>query len=198
MLFKDLSPLAQSPSEIARTKFEQIKSLFPTNPFQRTEKEMINEYDSSISMPQLVFLGMDEGYQGGLRYQRHSGAPYFALDITPKGSFKQQAEDITATLERQGLIFLEGRKAMNLPADIGMSLRVCPKPARQIAKLTMLQLQYSPWAGLFSTGTHGIHSARPAVSQPSLSTLGQSGSVHQPICHLRRASAAASTRLLRH
>lgn len=120
MLFKDLSPLVRSPSEIAYAQYNDIKPIIPNNPYEKSEQQLINEYNSSTSTPQLVFLGLDENEAGGLHYKNYIGAPRFAVDLTPRDSYADQAKAAIADLEKRGLTFLEGMKAMNFSADVGM------------------------------------------------------------------------------
>ena len=122
MLFKDLSPLCKGPEEMGYLSFNDVKQLIGGDPYGKTEKELVSEYNSTHSTPQLVFLGLDEKVKDGLSYRNFNGAPRFALDITPKGSYAQEAEKILGTLEAQGLKPLEGLRAMNFPADVGKFL----------------------------------------------------------------------------
>lgn len=119
MAFNNLSPLVKSPSEIAYAKYDDIKPIVPSNPYEKNEKEIINEYNSSISTPQLVFLGLDESKTNGLQYKNFNGVPQFAVDITPKSSYVEDARGVITELEKRGLTFLEGMRAMNFPAETG-------------------------------------------------------------------------------
>lgn len=90
------------------------------DPFGKSEEEMIKEYNSSISIPQLVFLGVDESKDEiGLNHKIYTGAPYFALDVTPKGTYEEKAKSIIAEMEKQGLEFKGGRMNLTLPAGDG-------------------------------------------------------------------------------
>ena len=95
---------------------------------------MIEEFDSSISTPQIVFLGIDERKEsewvdgartdnGGdgevLRYKEYSGAPVWAVDVTPRGSYEAEANKLVENVEADGLKFLEGRMVLSLPASEG-------------------------------------------------------------------------------
>ncbi len=120
MVFRNLSPLVKSPSEIAHAKYNDIKPIIPRNPYEKTEEEIIKEYNSLKSTPQLVFLGLDESKRDGLQYNNHIGAPQFAIDITPKGPYEEEAKGVIVELEKRGLTFVEGMRAMNFPANVGM------------------------------------------------------------------------------
>lgn len=94
-----------------------MKQLFGDNPFSRSEDEMIANYDSSKTTPQLVFLGLDENHRCGFRWRDYHGAPHFALDVTPKGSVASAAESLVTDLKSRGLKFVEGRLNLSLPAS---------------------------------------------------------------------------------
>jgi NAD+ diphosphatase len=119
MVFNNLSPLVKTPSVIAYAKQNDIKAIVPQNPYEKEEGEIIKEFNSSRSTPQLVFLGLDESKTDGLRYKNYTGAPQFAVDITPKGLYEEEAKGVIAEMEKRGLTFIEGMRAMNFPADIG-------------------------------------------------------------------------------
>lgn len=119
LIFKELSPLVKSNSEIAYVKYDDIKPILQNNPYEKTEEQIIREYNSSSTTPQLVFLGLDESRTDGLHYRNFVGAPQFALDITPQRSYEDEAKEVIAELEKRGLRFLEGMRAMNFPATVG-------------------------------------------------------------------------------
>ncbi|KAK5056810.1 hypothetical protein LTR84_012342 [Exophiala bonariae] len=120
ILFKTLSPLITSPTELYFAKYDEIKSLIPSNPFEKTEKEQVEEFDSRIEIPQVVFLGIDEKSKDGslFHYKNFTGAPHFALDITPKKTFEKEAIELTESFVKSGLKFSEGMRAMSFPADV--------------------------------------------------------------------------------
>jgi len=85
---------------------------------------MIKAYNSSVTIPQLLFLGLDERVkeeQGGFTHGIYSGRPYFALDVTPKGSVKGEAEQLVEGLKAKKLEFIAARVNMSLDAPDGMS-----------------------------------------------------------------------------
>ena len=72
-------------------------------------------------IPQMVFLGIDEKDSNGLEYQgknKYKGAPYFAVDVTPKKSVKEEAEKLIKDLESKGMGFAQGR-VMDIEAKHG-------------------------------------------------------------------------------
>ncbi|KAK9446672.1 NUDIX hydrolase domain-like protein [Limtongia smithiae] len=52
------------------------------NPFSKSEEETVAEWDSSKTVPVLVFLGIDESADG-VSFNGYSGRAYFSLDVTP-------------------------------------------------------------------------------------------------------------------
>lgn len=86
------------------------------DPYSKTEEDLVSEYNSTTTIPQLLFLGLDERNKAGLEYAAYSGSPFFALDVTPRGSFESEAISLIRDVEAQGLVFLKGRLHMSLPA----------------------------------------------------------------------------------
>jgi NAD+ diphosphatase len=119
MVFRSLSPLVKSPSEIAYATLNDLKPILISNPYDRTEDQIVKEFNSSISTPQLVFLGLDESQTDGLQYKNYTGAPQFAVNITPKPSYEEEAKGVVMELEKRGFSFIEGMRAMSFPANIG-------------------------------------------------------------------------------
>jgi NAD+ diphosphatase len=119
MVFKNLSPLVKTPSEISYASYSELKSLIPTNPYEKPEEDLIKEFDSRKKIPQLVFLGLDERVKDGLSFKNYTGAPHFAFDITPVAPYEEAANGILAEMEKNGLSFVEGMRAMSFPADVG-------------------------------------------------------------------------------
>jgi NAD+ diphosphatase len=64
-------------------------------------------------------LGLDERRKDGFEHGIYKGSPYFAIDVTPKGSVKEKAESIIKAMKEKGMIFLEGRTAMSMNAPEG-------------------------------------------------------------------------------
>jgi NAD+ diphosphatase len=119
MVFKNLSPLVKTASEISYASYSDLKLLIPTNPYEKSEEDTIKEFDSREKLPQLIFLGLDERVKDGLTYKNYTGAPHFAFDITPVAPYEETANGVIAEMEKKGLSFVEGMRAMAFPADVG-------------------------------------------------------------------------------
>ena len=61
---------------------------------------------------QLVFLGLDGRRSDGLVYKDvYKGAPFFALDVTPRHHLKEEAENLISHWEAKGFKFALSLKA---------------------------------------------------------------------------------------
>lgn len=100
-------------------KYKDVEAVIGEDPYEKTEQEVVSQYRSDRTVPQMIFLGIDEKAQDKLSYQGknlYEGAPYFALDVTPRGSVKQACEELISSLESRGATFAKGR-AMDLVAS---------------------------------------------------------------------------------
>lgn len=121
LLFNNLGPLTQNESNLAFVKYKEVEPLIGSGSFFRpSEKHLLAEYNSSVTTPLLVLLGLDTRQKNGLTYRTYSGAPYFALDVTPKGSIREQAEQVIASVESKGLRFFQGRSHMKFSEEEGL------------------------------------------------------------------------------
>ena len=118
LLMKDLAPLAKDPSGLHYTSYNDVRPLIGPHPFTKSEEQLIAEYNSSSTTPLLVFLGLDEQKEEGLAWSRYRGAPYFALDVSPREADNKVAQELVIAMEEKGLKFLEGR-VQALPAPQG-------------------------------------------------------------------------------
>mgnify|MGYP002718567990 FL=1 len=126
VLLNNLAPLTPSPAQLHYAKYDEVQKLVPHDIFDTSEEEMIKNYDSRKTHPTLIFLGLDENRkEGGLAWKIYSGTPYFAVDVTPKGSEEQQtaAKDVIGAMEAKGLSFFQTRVVMSFSADEGMKMR---------------------------------------------------------------------------
>ncbi|KAF2125312.1 peroxisomal NADH pyrophosphatase-like protein NUDT12 [Dothidotthia symphoricarpi CBS 119687] len=119
LLFKNLEPLLKSPSELATVTFDDVKSVIGDDPFGRPEADTIAQYNSSLYIPQIIFLGLDERKEKeGFVYREHyKGQPWFAVDVTPKESVTDAAEKLIEKVKSEGLDFSKGRMNMSLHAQ---------------------------------------------------------------------------------
>ncbi|KAL5338095.1 NUDIX hydrolase domain-like protein [Aspergillus crustosus] len=120
VILKDLAPLTRSPTSLYYAKFDEVRKLVPEAVYETSEEDLIKEHDSRKTEPHLIFLGVDESPQeNGFSWKIYSGTPYFALDVSEKGSEEQQAnaKEVVSGFEGKGLSFLQARVAMTFSAD---------------------------------------------------------------------------------
>ncbi|KAJ5689288.1 hypothetical protein N7462_003680 [Penicillium macrosclerotiorum] len=120
LLLNSLAPLTQSPAELYYAKYDEVRGLVPQDFFDQSEEEMIKGFDSRKTSANLIFLGLDESRkEGSLTHKIYSGVPFFALDVTPKGSEAQQtaAKNIIRTMEEKGLSFFQTRVVTTFTPD---------------------------------------------------------------------------------
>ncbi|KAF2764045.1 hypothetical protein EJ03DRAFT_332194 [Teratosphaeria nubilosa] len=114
LLCHDLQPLVaeDATDRLAFVPHADVRPLIGDDPYVRSEAELVAQYDSGRYVPQIIFLGIDERDQRGLGYQAknfYHGAPYFAVDVTPKSTVKRAAESLISSLTARGLTFATGR-----------------------------------------------------------------------------------------
>ncbi|KAJ5941571.1 hypothetical protein N7516_001739 [Penicillium verrucosum] len=120
VLLNNLAPLTPSPAQLHYAKYDDVRKLVSRDTFDTSEEDMIKAYDSRKTHPTLIFLGLDESRkEEGLTWKIYSGTPYFAVDVTPKGSEEQQtaAKDVISVMEAKGLSFFQARVVMSFSAD---------------------------------------------------------------------------------
>ena len=131
LVCNELQPLVQpgtppGAGKLQFLKFEDVKPIIGDDPYTTPEADQIKAFNSDKYIPQMVFLGIDEKNADGLEYQsknKYKGAPYFALDVTPKLSVKDAAEKLIERLKGEGLDFGKGR-IMDVVAPHGMITRI--------------------------------------------------------------------------
>jgi NAD+ diphosphatase len=174
MLLNDLAPLVADESHLAYATFQDVQPLTGPDPFQKTEDELKDDYNSEEAHPLILFLGVDEQNKlphrndGGkpFVYKQYKGNPYFAVDVTPKGKLADQANKVIATMKEQGLLMYTGSGArhMNLVAAEGAILPHPPHAMRS-PLLTLCQRRCTGKHGTCWTGMRAIPFALNAASQ---------------------------------
>lgn len=122
---------------LAKLKHTDVESLIGPDPYAKSEEEVIAEYDSARTIPQMIFLGLDEKHaadgmawkKGGAKAKEgaevYRGSPLFAIDVTPKGSVVKEVEDFIKKVQSTGDKFLEGRMLLGFEAGEGGPPLVC-------------------------------------------------------------------------
>ncbi|KAF2964984.1 hypothetical protein GQX73_g8570 [Xylaria multiplex] len=116
LLLDNYSPLAKDTSTLTYVSKEDIAVLTGLDPFKKTEEEQIKSFNSAITQPIVLFLGLDER-KTGFEYREYKGNPYFAVDVTPKGSIEEKAKSvIEAVKAKHGVSFTPGARLLTLNA----------------------------------------------------------------------------------
>ncbi|KAI2793915.1 hypothetical protein POX_a00503 [Penicillium oxalicum] len=122
LLLNKLAPLTRSPAEPYYAKYDELRGLISQDLFDKTEEEMVKDFDSRKTNPTLIFLGLDESRKESsdlMTYKNYSGHPFFAVDVTPQGSEAHQSacKDIIKAMEEKGLSFFQTRVIMTFPPE---------------------------------------------------------------------------------
>jgi len=123
VVLNSLAPLTRSPSEPYYAKYDELRKLVPQDLFDQSEDDMIKSFDSRKTHPTLIFLGMDESRkEGSMTWKIYSGVPFFAVDVTPKGTEVQQAaaKELISAFEAKGLSFVQTRVISTFTPEDGM------------------------------------------------------------------------------
>ncbi|CAI7652591.1 unnamed protein product [Penicillium bialowiezense] len=120
VLLNNLAPLTTASTQLHLAKYEDVRPLVPQDTYDTSEDDMLKNFDSRKTQATLIFLGLDEGRkEGGLAFKVYQGTPYFAVDVTPRGSEQQQAaaKEVIGAVEAKGLSFFQARVHMTFSAD---------------------------------------------------------------------------------
>lgn len=109
-------------ANLAYVKYADVQPIIGDDPYSTPEDKLVETYNSKKHVPQMIFLGIDERNKEGLSHTNkgnvYSGAPFFAVDVTPRGTVSEACDKLISSLESKGLTFAKGR-AMDLEASDG-------------------------------------------------------------------------------
>ncbi|CAM1502998.1 Fc.00g077740.m01.CDS01 [Cosmosporella sp. VM-42] len=123
----NLNALVSSKTDLAYLTFDDVKPLIGAEPFALSEEDSIKEHDSTKTNALVVFLGMlvPEGSKHeptiitSADHGDVKGHPYFAIDITPKGSYEEAVTSFLKTQETKGNSIDMNPRAMTLHPEAG-------------------------------------------------------------------------------
>lgn len=107
----------KDPTKLETVPFRDIQALIGDDPYEKPEVDLISQYNSTTTVPQLVFLGIDETKKSEFEWTNYKGSPFFAVDVTPKGTIASAAQGLIEDMKGRGLHFLQGRMHTSLPAS---------------------------------------------------------------------------------
>ncbi|KAL8420213.1 hypothetical protein RB594_003118 [Gaeumannomyces avenae] len=111
-----LAPLATADKKLAWVKREDVECVTGAAPFDKTEDEMIRDYNSEEKHPVIILLGMDDKQRLVPRsssaelfqHNEYKGTPYFAVDITADRALVEKLQ------ARDGLLFHKDQRSIGL------------------------------------------------------------------------------------
>ena len=180
---RDLQPLAKkgygTGDGLKFVQFDDIKGVIHEDFYEKDEKSLLEQFNSERYVPQVIFLGIDESRkEDGMEWQgknKYTGAPSFAVDVTPKSSVQEEAEKLIQKMDEQGYAFAPGR-VMEIEATHGKYLTTAyaqthsnPHPSSH-SPHTRPSLTPVPISGNLRRSPHAPRLERP---QPLLRRLRQ-------------------------
>lgn len=118
LLLDNLSPLAKDHANLSYVARDVVVPLTGEEPFKESEQEQLKDFNSAITQPVVLFLGIDEK-KPDFQYRDYKGKPYFAVDVTPKGTIEAKAKSIVDIVKANGVSFIDGRRLLTLNAPDG-------------------------------------------------------------------------------
>ncbi|KAI1094434.1 NUDIX hydrolase domain-like protein [Rostrohypoxylon terebratum] len=115
LLMNNLSPLAKDAANLSYVSRDVVVPLTGEEPFKTSEEEQMKGFNSDVTQPVILFLGIDEK-KTGFEYREYKGNPYFAVDVTPKGTITEKATSIIDIVKTNGVSFIDGRRLLSLNA----------------------------------------------------------------------------------
>ncbi|KAI8964079.1 NUDIX hydrolase domain-like protein [Daldinia sp. FL1419] len=115
LLLDNLSPLAKDYANLSYVTRDVVVPLTGEEPFRESEEKQLKEFNSADTQPVILFLGIDEK-KPDFQYRDYKGQPYFAVDVTPKGTIEAKAKSIVDIVKANGVSFIDGRRLLSLNA----------------------------------------------------------------------------------
>ncbi|QBZ55516.1 hypothetical protein PoMZ_00415 [Pyricularia oryzae] len=108
-----LAPLVHTAEKsIAWITREDVAPVTGSGPFDKTEEDMINDFNSEESHPVIILLGLDDKQkmtasdQDVFQHKDYKGTPYFAVDFT------ENQDVVTSLASREGLSFNQDQRSL--------------------------------------------------------------------------------------
>ncbi|KAI0405406.1 NUDIX hydrolase domain-like protein [Xylaria palmicola] len=159
LLLNNYSPLAKDNANLTYVGREDVVPLIGPEPFKETEEEQIKSFNSAVTQPVILFLGLDEKTKG-FEYREYKGNPYFAVDVTPKGSTEKKAKSVIEAVQaKHGVSFIPGARLLTLNA---------PEAAIYAQARALLDWNArSPFCGGCGERTMAVHAGTKRVCPPT-------------------------------
>lgn len=127
LLLNELAPLVdETEKRLGYVSYAEVTPLTGSDPFEKTEEEMIKNFNSEEEKPLILLLGIDESNKlqapktdDTFAYKEFKGRPYFAIDVSPRGSFADGASKVIESVRTKGYSFFQNQRHMGLPYGEG-------------------------------------------------------------------------------
>lgn len=198
LLLNELAPLVdETQKSLGYVSYSDVKGFTGSDPFEKTEEDMIKNFNSEDERPLILLLGLDEANRlqapttgEGFSYKEWKGRPYFAVDVSPRGKLAEGANKVVDVIKARKFSFFQNQRHMGLaygegePSKMALGRRqpwCCTTSRgrrRPADKLLQRLCMHRP--DRCSTGTRGILSALSADPRHCLSTRALRGRAHRP------------------
>lgn len=121
---ENLNPVVGTETNtLASLTLADVVPLVGKEPFKLEEKDAIAAYDSGVTTPILVFLGMTDSVDGvAIETTGHGevkGDPVFALDVSATGTHAEAAKTVMEALKARGFSVEPNPRSMKLLPEFG-------------------------------------------------------------------------------
>ncbi|KAG7107951.1 NADH pyrophosphatase like protein [Verticillium longisporum] len=116
LALKNLTPLVDDPNTLSPLTYKELSPVTGEDPFGPSEDDLIKNFDSNENRPVVLFLGLLDDGSVPFEYKGHKGRPYFAVDVTPHGTYAAAAQTFIDEQQARGRQFLEARIHLSLDA----------------------------------------------------------------------------------
>lgn len=124
VLLNDLAPLVdETKKRLAYVGNPEVTPFTGPDPFEKSEEQMIKDFNSDEFRPLILLLGLDEANkvtasagEPEFQYKEYKGRPYFAIDVTPKGAAAEGANKVLDAVKAKGYTFYQNQRQMGLEA----------------------------------------------------------------------------------
>lgn len=122
LLLHELAPLVdETEKSLGYVSHADVQGFTGSDPFEKTEEEMIKGFNSEDEKPLILLLGLDEAdrlrapkTEELFAYKEWKGRPYFAVDVSPRGKLSEGANEVIKAVKAKGFSFFQNQRHMGL------------------------------------------------------------------------------------
>lgn len=129
LLLNELAPLVdETQKRLGYVSYSDVQEFTGSDPFEKTEEDMIKNFNSEDERPLILLLGLDEGNrlqapptEEQFTYKEWKGRPYFAVDVSPRGKLANAANKVVDAVKNRHFSFFQNQRHMGLAYGEGES-----------------------------------------------------------------------------